>query len=418
VTAAVCLALFIIPVVSGIYYLSAHPLITARLNTPIPTSYGGGLMSQLHVTVTNSDNRAFNPRFAVQHDGGTQALPWSIISGPESLDSGDSAEYVIGNDGGYLDALPVDQGGQVVVSDANGSYLRRALVSVPANRSAASSDLIHNPDFVYWNDDGSLPVNWDVHASGSNSVTAKFQEVEGHQALTLNLQNTLEEPEPFLVRLTQRISFPGQFSIWVHPALEMSPTSGEVYGLELDDGFHRLWILFGSTESKTVIAPANHAVMYLPAPLNVWSQQTIDLAPLYQRLNWKLPAYSVRAGALIDHPVRQIDMSLIASNNVTLESMWLFGAIEQDRDAMSLDHLVADTLAHPDVYYVYIGNQYRLQRNYEQAMQAYTKALSYDSTNAEAHFGVAQSKWNLGDFRGAIAPFERALSFWSNDFMQ
>lgn len=410
-TAAVCLLMLTLPLLTGIYYVGTRPLITAHLIHPIQTSYGGSLISRLRVTVTNNDDHGFDPRFAIQHDGGGQALPWSVISGPESLNAGETAEYVIGNEGSYLDALPIDQGGQIVVSDANGSYVRRALVTVPASTSTASSDLIHNPDFGYWNDDGSLPINWTMSVSGSSNVAAESEEVEGHRALSLNFQNRLEMPETFLMHLTQRISFPGALSIWVHPALEMSPTSGEVYGLEFDDGFHRLWILFGSTESKMVVAPANHAVMYVLAPLNAWSRQTIDLAQLYQQLNWKLPAYSVRAGAVIDHPVRQIDLSLIASNNLTLESTWLFGAIEQDRDAMSLDHLVADTLANSDAYYVYVGNQYYLQRNYDQARQAYTRALTYDPTNAEAYFGIAQAKWNLRDFRDAIAAFGQAISF-------
>jgi hypothetical protein len=388
----------------------------AHLNTPTLTSYGGSLISQLNITVTNDDERTFSPRFAVQHDGGTQALPWSIMSGPESINPGESAAYVIGNNGSYLNAISTDQGGQVVVSDANGSYLRRALVHIPADRSAASSDLIHNPTFVYWNDDATIPINWTLHLSGSNTVTAKFQRVEGHDSLAVNMQNTLEQPGAVIMRLTQRNSFPGPLSIWVHPPLEMSPTSGEVYGLEFDDGFHRLWVVFGSIESRTVIAPTNHAVIYLPAPLNAWSRQTINLGQLYERLHWKLPPYSVRADAIIDHPVRQIDLSLIASNNENLESTWLFGAIEQDRDAMSLDHLVADTLAHPDAYYVYIGNQYRFQRNYEQALQSYTKALTYNPTDAEAYFGVAQCNWNRGAFREAVASFGKALSLWADDF--
>src|SRR5262249_49153941 len=150
---------------------------------------------------------------------------------------------------------------------------------------------------------------------------------------------------------------------------------------------------------QTVTGPANHAVVYQPAPLDAWSQQTIDLAALYQSLDWKLPSYSIDA----DHPVRQIDVSLIVSSNQQPETTWLFGPIEQDRDAMSFDRLVDDALTHPDQYYVYIAKRYYLQREYNDALQAYNTALSYDPNSAAAYFGIAQCKWKLGDFNGGMA---------------
>ncbi len=79
---------------------------------------------------------------------------------------------------------------------------------------------------------------------------------------------------------------------------------------------------------------------------------------------------------------------------------------------MSLDHLVADALDHPEQYYVYIGNRYYVQRNYEQALQAYTTALGYDPESADAYFGVAQCKWKLRDTSGGMVAIQKTLSFW------
>src|SRR5258707_1581582 len=129
VTAGVSLVMLTLPTALGVYYRTWRPLLTATLELQIVTSYGGGLSDKLSVTVTNSDDRAFRPRFAVQRDPGGQALPWSILSGPDSIAPSTTVEYVIGNNNNYLTAASTSESAQVVVSDGDGSYQRRALVT-------------------------------------------------------------------------------------------------------------------------------------------------------------------------------------------------------------------------------------------------------------------------------------------------
>jgi uncharacterized membrane protein len=411
-TAGIVALMLIILTGLGVYYTVSRPTITAYLNLPITSSDDGQLSNQLQISISNNSASVFRPRFAVQRDPGLQALPWTILSGPESLAPGDTQDYTISPRESFSSAFSLDQGAQVVVSDADGSYWRRAVVSIPVDSSAASADLIHNPGYLYWTYDGALPARWALDTPSSTTVKASLKSINDRESLTLTIQNTSEAPGFLLTKLTQRVTFPGSISLWVYPTIEMKPSNEDYYGLETDDSVHKLWILFGSATRQAIAGAPNRATVFIPAALNVWSQQTVDLGQLYADFKWSLPPFSIRAGNEVDYPARQINLSLIAGSSQRLESNWNFGAVGQDDSVMSIQRLVADAVTHPDLYYVYVGDEYFRQRNYDQAEQAYRTALISNDRNDLAYWGLARCRFADDDRQGAIIALDRALTFW------
>jgi tetratricopeptide (TPR) repeat protein len=106
---------------------------------------------------------------------------------------------------------------------------------------------------------------------------------------------------------------------------------------------------------------------------------------LYARLGWDLPPYSIRDSQGIEFAARQVRISLIVSGMQVSQS---FGAIEQDPGFASPQTLVAEAIAHPDDYYVNLGNEYCRQRNIDLAAEAYQRALEYKPDNADAQQGL------------------------------
>src|SRR5258708_38889326 len=127
----------------------AHP--------PFLTMYGGGWIGQMTVEVSNASAMRFSPRFAVQSEPGGQALPWTILAGPESLTPGTTGMYTIRADGAVSKAIPIRQSAQIVASDAGGNYTLRALLTIPAESDPSAVEPVDNPNFTDWPIDSSLP---------------------------------------------------------------------------------------------------------------------------------------------------------------------------------------------------------------------------------------------------------------------
>lgn len=401
----------------AVHYLTRPPAIGVEVIEPLWTGYGGGFVDEFEVRVTNSSRGVVRPRFALQHDPARQALPWTILSGPESLRPGESGRYVITARDLPSRGFPAGRAAQLVVSDADGDYSLRAVETIgnpiPPRPDANDPDRIANPDYRYWSAVTGTPQGWSLSAPESNSLSLSLKTVGGRKALSLEigrLPDPLETLESEPTRLWQMVVFPRMFSLWVYPTAAVSETLDEQYGLEIDDGTRRLRILFGAAQSSHSLLRPDDALVYVSAPLNRWSRQTIDLARLYAEFNWPLPRYSPRDWNGVPYPARQLRLSLIGASRTRLEAAWIFGAIEQERPFASPQSAIAEALAHPDVYYANLGDQYRDQGNDDLARGAYLRALGYNPNNADAYVGLGASEAALGNREAALQAFEKALA--------
>ncbi len=350
----------------GIFMLQHQPAIIVSLHYPIESP-----ISRLDLTVNNTTDQILHPRFALQLHG-NQPLPWGIIKGPERLKPGETGYYIIQAPSLSYTPLPAN-GAQVVISDASNDYKLRAVINLPNDATFNNPDAIVNPAYTFWWSYQQNPARWLWNASEGEVIPPRLEKIDGQSALVLSVEGGVG-------RLSQSVTFPDQFSIWVRPATLVPDPPQEAYGLEIVDKKHRLWVLFGDREGSYLIEQG-FGVVYLRTPLNQWSQQSIDPAELYSRFGWELPAYSLRNRQGIEFAARQVSFSLLVSGT---QVSGVFGPIEQDTDFASPHNLIAEAIAHPDIYYVNMGKEYYRQRNFDLAAEAYQHALEYNPKNIEA----------------------------------
>ncbi len=389
--------------------LAREPLVTVSYTPPIET-YHSGLGNRLRVTVHNRSEGVLTPRFAVRPDYGQQTLPWHIISGPEQLRPGQWAEYLIDAKTAPSRGFKIARGAQLAVTDAGGDYSLHALLDIPPQTNYDNPDQIANPDYVYWPQDGPAPLEWALLPPPGSAASLSLQPVEGHTALVLEAAADPTRRALPVVRVQQTVPFPERFDLWVYPASAATDPDTHLYGLEIDDGDHRLWVLFGDSDHEGVLDSENHRYLYQRVPLNTWSKQTIDLRELYEQLGWPQPLLSSRLVRGIRYDVPQVRLSLIAGDPSPAPARWLFGPIEQEVSAKHSDAWVDEALDHPDRYYVSVGDKHRRQRNYDLAEAAYRTALTYDDTSADASFGLAESLFWQDDWDDAIEAYQKALA--------
>jgi uncharacterized membrane protein len=390
--------------------LLAHgPQVEVGYSPPIETFYTE-LANRLRVTVHNRSDRVLTPRFAVRPDYGVQALPWRIVSGPDQLGPGEAGEYVIDAKTMASRGFRVARGAQLVVTDAGGDYALRATLDVPAQTRYEDPDQIANPDYLYWPQDGPAPLEWALMPSQGAVATTRLRTFEGRTALSIEATGDPTSGPLPLFRVQQTVTFPERFAIWVYRTSAAMDPAESVYGIEVDDGDHRLWILFGESDGEATPTSGNRRTVYRRALLDAWSLETIDLRALYAQLGWPEPLPSLRLARGVRYAVPQVKLSLIAGTSAPGPTQWLFGPIDQDGSAASPGALVDYALQHPGEYYVDVGDKYRTQRNYGLAQDAYAKALGYDAANSAAYFGLGESAFWLGNYVQARGAFEQALA--------
>ncbi|OGO33278.1 MAG: hypothetical protein A2Z03_08530 [Chloroflexi bacterium RBG_16_56_8] len=378
--------------------------VQANLRLPINTlDYGEPMVHRLRISVTNQSDAVLTPRFAVQRDPGIQALPWNIDSGQQVLQPRESGDYVISASVPSR-FFPASTGGQVVVTDAGGNYALRAVLTIPPDETFAKPDLILNPTYAFWRAGENAPEGWSLQTNSRTIASAEIREFAGRVALGIH-----SPPGSFVTRLEQDITFPDSFSIWVYPTSSATDPSENAYGVEIDDGERRLWILFGESDKWGKLD--NGAFVYLNAPLNMWSKQNIDLRGLYAQLGWPLPVSSLRGRNGLEVAAPQAQISLLVAGNTKTDTVQWFGPIEQTINPGDPSVLLAQVFAHPDSYYVTRGDEYRRARNYQLAEESYQRALRYNDLNAAAYFGIAESRFWRGDYSGAIEAYNTSLAF-------
>ncbi|MFN8564800.1 MAG: hypothetical protein U0703_24975 [Anaerolineae bacterium] len=159
-------------------------------------------------------------------------------------------------------------------------------------------------------------------------VTADDQAVDGRDALSVTLNIPDGSSPLWTARLSQRVTFPRDLAVWVYPSDSADDATQSTYGLEFDDGVHRLWVLFGqSTQSGELVDGT--AYIYLDTPAATWTRQVIDLAELYDHFGWELPSYTRREKNGLAFYARQVNLSLLCGTRI--HSINAFSAtFEQD----------------------------------------------------------------------------------------
>jgi len=341
-----------------------------------------GRVAGTTVEVTNTGSRTMAPRFAVQQ-AGSRPLPWVIASGPDTLPPGATARYTIRADRWFEGISRA--GGQVVVTDARGDYTLRALLAVPADSAFADPDRIANGDFARWPRDGDAPYGWELDAPQSQRGVALRAIVDGRQALVLSARGTASRAT---ARLSQRVTVPSTFSIWVRPPAPA--LSGDRYGLELDDDRRVLTLFFGPVGAQPLSVPwaddgRVHAAVTLPAPPGAWSRYRIDVMALWAQRGWDLPPPSRRDVNGIEYATRQAWLRLVVSGRGR-GADGVFGPIEPEPQPMS--QTVANALERPDGYWLALGVERYRQRNWQAARRAFERAADANRDSADAYSAI------------------------------
>lgn len=395
----------VLPLMVAVGFLVRQDPVSAAYHLPIQTSniLDRQVVTRVEVEVTNHSPEILEPRFSVQRE---QPYPWSIESGPEMLEPGRTGTYIIR--AGYpAVAFPLSEGAQIVVTDAGGDYALREELLIPPDPTFRDPDRIVNPQYRFWAGTPQLPVGWQAHALRPGSGTVRMERVDGRDALVLQPGAPESQRE---LRLGQQITFPEAFDIWVYRTSSLSaPKQGIGYGLEIFDGLHRLWVLFGDSEESGFLD--NHAAyVSMLAPLDAWSLQHIALGEIYERLGWPLPPATLRVQNDLDFQARQVMLSLLLMSDGSSSRTGIFGPFEQPavQRVGSTDYLER-ALHDPSAYYVGLGNKYNAQRNYQLALDAYGTALDYQPDNAEAFYGQAMAYFGLQERERATDSLEESL---------
>ena len=167
--------------------------------------------------------------------------------------------------------------------------------------------------------------------------------------------------------------------------------------------------------TRQVLRPAALLLLFLAmalTPFTAHSVQDVAWSVLWGGIivAWRRPAWrTVLLGLLL----ADLLWGLVL---IQREPVGSAGAASGEASATDLEQaspssrqLTAQGLAHRDEYYIRVGNEYRRQRNYELARQAYSRALVYNGANAEAHFGLAETAFWLGQPEEAIHAFETSI---------
>lgn len=293
--------------VGGAVFLgTAQDPVQLHLRPPLFTTVGR--VTHMIVDVTNTSDRTLTPRFSIQSRGAAwNPLLWHIDDGPRALAPGQSATY-------QLSATSEErtffghETAQLVVADAGADYALRGVLTLEADRSFLWPTAIPNPGFRFWDKSLNEPLLWKL-LSGSAAMIEK----DGREALALSGRRAA---------LDCRVVFPEKpFDIWLY-----SENSTAAYGLEVDDGQHKLWLLFGP---QPYTSPVDDGVIVVNQliPSGEWTRETIDLPAVYIQAGLGLPPAQHLVYRGLEGDLRLIHLRLLLASDAPATAY--FGEIEQ-----------------------------------------------------------------------------------------
>jgi hypothetical protein len=358
--------------VTGILLSLMPAPIEVRPLLPIETA--GGRVNSLRVQVTNHSDRALTPRFAVQQRSTTMnPLPWAIHRGPLTVPPGGSAVYHIAT--GRADrSFSVFEGVQLVVTDAGSDYALRGAAPIGPESSFLWPDAIPNPSYHYWDQTRTAPLLWELVADPAGSAALSPGNGEGPATLKLTLD--AQSAGANRVSLRSLVILPlNPFGVWVYWDPPEGTPSSIAYGLEIDDGQHQLWFLFGSQDCAELVDDEAYVVT-LDVPFRRWSLQQIDVPAAYAEAGWRLPEPRAALYRGLDLDLRLVQVSLfLAAHGPAGERQAHFGPIVQDDYRVEPRALMAETLDDPAAYYLRLVELYSRDRNSVRASEAGQRAI-------------------------------------------
>lgn len=376
----------------GIWASFSPTAVEVRPNLPLRTVQGR--ITGMSVQVVNRSQRILTPRFALQNRYASgNPLPWYIDRGPRSLSPGQTAVYHISTERRDRSFFAHDTA-QLVVTDAGGDYSLRGVATIQADSSFLWPDAIPNPAYRFWDSGLGVPIFWGLVADPPGSGTVSPRNKAGRGALTL----TLDADDKGLnrVALESVITFPlHPFGIWVYSEPPAEVLSSVAYGLEIDDGEHQLWVLFGSQEYAGPLEEGQYVINYT-VPSRTWVYQEIDVLAAYAEAGWPLPALRPTTYRDLDMDFRLVHLRLLLAADGPVDDLQAyFGPIEQDNYRVEPQTLMAETLDDPTSYYIRLAESYVRGRNYSRALEAYQRALHYSPDNSQARDGMERVRQRL-----------------------
>jgi hypothetical protein len=282
------------------------------------------------VGVRNRSGHAIEPRFQVQ-TAAEQPLFWDRRSGPEVLEDGESATYVVGTRVPFK-TFEMARGAVISVSDA-GSYWPRAAVQVAPDADFARPDRIPNPSFAYWADGGQRPQFWSVRRTGEGGV----RWTEQHPGVEL----FLNPGQSGSVQLVTTIMDPGGVvgvAVRVPDSANKLPGLEQRYGVQLGAGDDVGLVLFGDASGSGRLADGRPWVM-IAVDRGGWDTVALDIGALLDELGIAWIQERTRLGRFyhLDFPMRAVTLGLIfEGDELVSDATAEFGPLGQaDRDLPS-----------------------------------------------------------------------------------
>ncbi|MHB8752660.1 MAG: tetratricopeptide repeat protein, partial [Aggregatilineales bacterium] len=254
--------------------------------------------------------------------------------------------------------------------------------TIPPDRSFLWPDLIANPSYFFWNDAQNSPLYWIPQSNPPDNGSVAMVRHDGRDALELTL-NVGATADNRATLETQTVFPTTPFTIGVYAGAALQDSTATVFGIEIDDGHHTLWLVFDKATYSGAI-PVERMVTLSATP-GQWTDVTIDLAHLYKQIGWPLPALANTAYRGIDADFRLITLRLFVAADGTHSAPRTvhayFGDIQQTPTAP--ETFMADTFVDPAAYYVRIGDTQVAATNYSRAVEAYRRALDFAPNNPE-----------------------------------
>lgn len=326
-----------------------------------------GRITRLTVAVRHSGPEAVRPRFTVDPEYGPASV-WTVISGPPMLRPGETRRYTL--------AAPTPDNGFYVAATLRAEDGPTHSAPHPIGYYDAYSfpDVVYNADYHLWGLDAAAPNDWFLNSRPVGAAgRAHMQRINGRDALALSLQPTASN----LHRLAlEKVAILPRdpLSLWIYPT---DAAGSVIYGLEIDDGAHRLIVRF-APEAAAAIRDDDLYIEQWAAPLNVWSRQSIDVAALYERAGFPLPELRRTVYRELDVDLRLVTLRLLlVTGRLDAPITVYYGPIEQPRRVIPPGTLAADALDDPAAYYRRLADRHAADRNYHLAVEALDAALRY-----------------------------------------
>lgn len=354
-----CLAYFAAPAPVSVSLISGDALNLQFIN-------------RLAVSVTNHSDERLTPRIAVM-SAFHQPFAWEMSGGPPALGPGETAVYQATTDLPYR-WIHLTQGAQIVVMDAGGNYNLRGSFFIPPDASLRENAAIFNAAYAMTDN---VPSGWQLAGSGEVETAVTANQSAPVPAITLTLHPDVSASGWTSATLGQTIPFPfADVTAWLFPPSAVGGTLA--YGLEVDDGHHRLWLLYGGAAGEGFLA-ANHAYISHPAPPQLWQPYTFNLADIYAQLGWSLPPWQrfVRGNLEYLTPMVTVRLLLAARDLPAVPLAAQFGALAVAAASDdSRQRQIAANVAQAADYYRALGDLAQDRRNNETAQRHYQRAAA------------------------------------------